>query len=340
MFGGIKVIRNLEGDTYRENFFVAAITSMLAIRFYLYLTGYPQIGGGGFHIAHMLWGGLLMMASLIIVFSFLNKGTLHIASILGGIGFGTFIDELGKFITSDNNYFFKPTVAIIYLLFVLLYISMKAIPKYPKISRKEYLINAFDLTQDVITNDLDKDEEKRALAYLRKAERNNPITKSLRSLLQEVDAISPPPPGFFKRTMMQFKNLYYDIANWRQIFTVVITVLIINVLIVIYETFVIIQHRPDLTFSEWGRFTTSILSGIFTLAGLGVFKISRLRGYQYFKFSVLITILLTQFFLFYQEQFRALTGLAFNIFLLLLVDFAIGREKEKIAALQVQEEKM
>ncbi len=37
----------------------------------------PELGGHGLHIAHLLWGGF-------------------------------FIDELGKFITQDNDYFFKP----------------------------------------------------------------------------------------------------------------------------------------------------------------------------------------------------------------------------------------
>ena len=39
---------------------------------------------------------------------------------MGGLGFGLFIDKLAKFITSDNNYFFRPAIALIYAIFVLL----------------------------------------------------------------------------------------------------------------------------------------------------------------------------------------------------------------------------
>jgi hypothetical protein len=86
-------IRNLEAERLWENFLVSAVTSIFIIRFFLFLTGYPQLGGAGLHIAHMLWGGLFMLIAIIILLSFLTRAAMTTASILGGAGFGIFIDE-------------------------------------------------------------------------------------------------------------------------------------------------------------------------------------------------------------------------------------------------------
>src|SRR5688572_33482987 len=105
-----------------EALLVAAVAALLAIRGYLAATGFPRVGGGGLHIAHMLWGGLLMLVAIVLLLSFLGKRTKWAAAIVGGIGFGTFIDELGKFITDDNDYFFRPTVGLLYIIFVVLFL--------------------------------------------------------------------------------------------------------------------------------------------------------------------------------------------------------------------------
>ncbi|MBI3887641.1 hypothetical protein HY310_01065 [Candidatus Microgenomates bacterium] len=135
------LIRDLEANRNRENFFVAAIVTIFIIRIFLQLTDYPQLGLGDLHIAHILWGGLFMLTAIIILLSFLNKSAASIAAVLGGIGFGTFIDELGKVITKENDYFFQPTIAYIYITFVLLYLISRLIPRYRPISQKEYLVN-------------------------------------------------------------------------------------------------------------------------------------------------------------------------------------------------------
>ena len=47
-------LRSIYAETLLENLFISAIASLLGIRLYLQLTGYPQVGNGEFHIAHVL----------------------------------------------------------------------------------------------------------------------------------------------------------------------------------------------------------------------------------------------------------------------------------------------
>src|SRR5918997_1555219 len=118
--GTRRVPRYLNFGDLHEKFIVSAVLTVLLIRTELWLTNYPQLGGGGLHIAHMLWGGLLMLVALGLLLTYLGRFPLVPAAIVGGVGFGFFIDELGKFITSDNDYFYRPTAALIYLIFLAL----------------------------------------------------------------------------------------------------------------------------------------------------------------------------------------------------------------------------
>src|SRR5918994_6609646 len=87
------VVRNADAGGYLEGFLVSVVAGILAIRLYLDLTGYPRVGGGGLHIAHMLWGGLLMLVAIVMLLAFLGAQSRRLAAVVGGIGFGTFIDE-------------------------------------------------------------------------------------------------------------------------------------------------------------------------------------------------------------------------------------------------------
>ena len=102
------IFRDLRAGEYLDLVLVAAVSAVLLIRFFLALTGYPTVGGGTLHIAHMLWGGLLMLVALVLLLAFLGRFAHQLGALLGGFGFGTFIDELGKFITRDNDYFYRP----------------------------------------------------------------------------------------------------------------------------------------------------------------------------------------------------------------------------------------
>ena len=136
-------VRNSDAPELIELFLVAGIASVLAIRGALAATGYPQLGGDGLHIAHMLWGGLFMTVALLLLFAALGRVAQRLAAILGGIGFGTFIDELGKFITSDNNYFYEPTIGLIYIIFIAIFLVLEAFRRQAPGST-EALANAFN----------------------------------------------------------------------------------------------------------------------------------------------------------------------------------------------------
>src|SRR5512144_438682 len=132
MSGRRTFIRNYDAWGHLEVILVAAVAAVLSIRLFLSLTGYPQLGGSGLHIAHMLWGGLLMAAAMIMLLSFIGRTTHRWGSVVGGLGFGAFIDEIGKFITSNNDYFFQPAVALIYVVFVLTFLTMHVIHSRPR----------------------------------------------------------------------------------------------------------------------------------------------------------------------------------------------------------------
>ena len=54
-------LRDNRALTRFELFLFAAVATVLLVRTFLAVSGYPQVGGGGLHIAHVLWGGLLML---------------------------------------------------------------------------------------------------------------------------------------------------------------------------------------------------------------------------------------------------------------------------------------
>ncbi len=102
--------------------------SVVGTRVYLDLTGYPTVGGDTLHIAHAVWGGLLLLVGAVLPLALVNRAVLPWAALATGVGGGLFVDEVGKFITVDNDYFFAAAAPIAYAVFVvalLLYLRVR-----------------------------------------------------------------------------------------------------------------------------------------------------------------------------------------------------------------------
>jgi hypothetical protein len=103
-----------------------------------------------------------------------------VAAVAGGAGFGAFVDELGKFVTSDNDYFFKPTAAILYTLFVVLFLATREIRRFRALSPEECLVNAVELAERLASGTLTADDRDRALQLLARADQAHPLVAPLR----------------------------------------------------------------------------------------------------------------------------------------------------------------
>ena len=193
-------VRDIQGEDLLELFLVTAVASILGIRFFLAMTGYPQVSGHGLHIAHVLIGGIFMLIGIVILLSFLNKSARDLAAILGGFGFGAFIDELGKFITSDNNYFFQPTIGLIYVTFILLYALIKKINSRRWLTEEERLINVLEISKEAVLKNMDMREKQISMDLIAESDQLNPVVKSLKDLLSTIESVPEEDPGIYTQT--------------------------------------------------------------------------------------------------------------------------------------------
>jgi hypothetical protein len=132
--------------------------SVILIRLFLELTGYPQLGNSELHIAHLLWGGLLLFVASLLPLIFANRWVYKVEALLAGVGVGLFIDEVGKFITQNNDYFYPAAAPIIYaffLLTVLVYLQVRR--AWSRDARAE-LYHALEMFEEVLDHDLNAQE--------------------------------------------------------------------------------------------------------------------------------------------------------------------------------------
>lgn len=321
------LVRNIEAGDLLEKFLISAVTSILVIRAWLRLAvNYYQIGSGQIHVAHVLFGGFLMMIALVAILTYLNKEIRSFAAIIGGIGFGTFIDELGKFVTRDNNYFFQPAIALIYVIFILLFLWYRRVEKTGYFSQKEYEVNTLDLMKEVILHDLDMEERETAIHLLAHCNPRDPMTKLLREILSQMKALPVKKESWIIKIRKTVRDFYQRLIKAKWFSTTVIWFFAISSAISFIPN--ILKAKAGDTLPEWGQFLSAALSGLLVIIGIYfIRRKQRMRAYEMFQSALLVSIFLTQFFLFYQEQLSAIAGLLMNIVVLNVVQNLIYQER-------------
>ena len=131
---------------------------------------------------------------------------------------GLFIDEVGKFITQSNDYFYPAAAPIIYAFFLLTVLIYFQVRKPPRKDARSELYRALDAIEEVLDHDLDSRERTRLksrLKLIREEAEHPDLAKLADSLLAFIDSdaiyTTPTTPGFWLR--LKNKLLAFE-AQW------------------------------------------------------------------------------------------------------------------------------
>ena len=213
-------VKRQGAERYLRLTLLAFAVSVVLTRLLLWLSGYPKVGSGPYHIAHLLWGGLLLFVAALLPLTIANRWVYTAGGVLGGLGVGLFIDEVGKFITSNNDYFFPAAAPIIYAFFLLTTLVYLRVSRPPSGDSRAELYRIFDDMSEVLDHDLDPQEQADLEARLKLvAQRQDPpeFARLAEVLLNFVHSnaalVERPVPGPIHRFLARveaLENRFFD----------------------------------------------------------------------------------------------------------------------------------
>jgi len=326
---------------------VAFALTVVAVRWYLEFTGYPKVGGGGLHVAHMLWGGLLLVVGALLPMLFVGQRAMQLSAVATGVGVGLFIDEVGKFITESNDYFFAPAAPLIYGALLLLVLLWLVVRRRFGGSPYDALQAAIEAQRDGVDGRLTADDRDRVVGRLRRSCSDLPpdekaLAGQIITLLEssQMDAMLIP-GGWIAhggaRTLLErllptaVERVLITIGlGWATFLAVLTTTFLLT--IDLDEALAAIPDPTGPTEIPADPFWWLLLAGTSILVGVvsAVAVVLLLRGHLRRGTSIgmaamLINLVATAILTFYVAQFEAITSTIVRVLLLALIIDYRGR---------------
>lgn len=335
------IVQRVGATVYLRLMLVSFAGSVIATRLFLASTGYPRIATGTLHIAHVLWGGLLLFIASLVPLIIVNRWALSVAAVCSGIGMGLFIDEVGKFITHDNDYFFPAAAPIIYAVFLLTVLLYLRVRRPRPLDTRAELYHALDVLSELLDHDLQLEERTSLQGSLKRVAEEAPDANSrelayalLKVLNMETLTLAPARQSRWKRWS---QHLEHQSARWlnprtlRIVITVGLGFLSTAAFGDLTTIIALILVPPEMRHTEmWAiavryagvdTITTRGLMLIFTRMILTVVVSSLLfvavilllrgrmrRGLLLAYFGLLLSLTVINLLVFYFDQFLATTG--------------------------------
>jgi tetratricopeptide (TPR) repeat protein len=332
----VRIVRNVEFSRLFDSFFISAVSTILIVRFYLEITGYPQLGNSTLHISHLLPGTIFMLAAILIMLAAVNRAVRDFAAVLAGIGFGLSWDELGKFITQTNNYFFKPTLGLIYLTFVLLYLLARYAGQR-RLSQDDYIANAIDLIKEAAIKDLDTWEYEHAKELMLHVSPNHVLYQPTMDMLHKVKPTRTRKPLLTDRIVAAVMKPVHSLSGWRYFTQMVVFVALAYGIINIFVTLFYIYgafSAQNIHFSilngdeaDLAGALSALITVILLCAGAYYYRQGRhKRAFELFESGLLIQVFVGEVILFFKSPKAAIAGLFITLFLLVNIKLLSAEE--------------
>ncbi|MEA3335140.1 MAG: hypothetical protein U9R25_04470 [Chloroflexota bacterium] len=339
-------VRRAHAETYLLISLAAFAGSVMVTRLFLELTGFPQLGNDVLHVAHALWGGLLLLVGVLLPLILANGWALRLGALLSGLGVGLFIDEVGKFITRTNDYFYPPAAPLIYAVFLLMVLLFLFVRRKGDPNPRAEMYRALEGLAELIDNNLDERELELLLLRLKDAQTAElphvaGLAKALNSYLSQTEIpLLPARPSLWHRFEASVDNLALRIgrAPMRMLILMALLVLIAGSMLTALSLVIgILVHdelaqiwqtavfsRVDVQSGFWliARVLLETLVGLISLAGvILILRGQELRGVHAAKLALLLSLTGVILMSFYLDQFSAIFKalLQFGTILLLMV---------------------
>ncbi len=348
--GSWKLIQRENAVRYLLISLFSFIATVSVVRSFLALTGYPQIGTGTLHIAHVLWGGLILYIAAVLLLVFLNPRLYPLCAILSGVGMGLFIDEVGKFITREYDYFFPAAAPIMYVFFLLLVILVIIIRRPMVVDGRAELVQALEIVREQLYRPLgamEREHLKREMSNIVKSDPemfHRELAQRVLDLLQS-DARTVPEPrptwwthlaGRLERWLKEARlawllsvgmlllgllNLKDPLQVWLEH---AIPGSILLVLLQAHAGRQIMSTEAPTLFAV--RVSLEILIGLLLLVSAGLLTAGKKRlACQLAYFSLLVSLVALDMLLFYFEQFSTVGIVIFQFAILFGIIFYRNR---------------
>lgn len=319
-------IRDAEGAAHVELFLVATVVTIAVTRLYLQLTGFPQIGGAsGLHVAHVLFGGVLMLAAMVMFMVFLGRTSRWVATLLAGIGFGLFIDEVGKFLTQDNNYFFKPAAAVMYLFLVLVYVVGAYLMRRRALSDRELVVNALKMMQEMAAENLDAYEASELKRMLETASPTVPLRDPLLGVVERVTR-EPLAVGRVNRFYVSVRRRAIAVARSTIMQRLGVALFQIVIVVSVLRPTQELVDDPSAFAWVWAVAAWLVLAqGV--VATVLYYRGEHVRALQIFALALTLELLVVQFFELLDEPWLGVVRVLVNVLLLGVCHSMLYREE-------------